>query len=127
MQSTIVIKDLSVDCVIGVYPHERLAPQNIRFDVELVVRLGEADHIDCTIDYDQVASLLMQIAQQGQFQLIESCASRSVEGLLSSFPTVVAGRLTVKKPNAVPQATYAAVSVDIVRFDPASARPAVLA
>ena len=42
--TTILIKNLRVDTVIGVYDHEKLAPQSLKLDLELRLDARRAAH-----------------------------------------------------------------------------------
>lgn len=98
------LKDLRIDCVIGVYPHERTDPQPLFLDVEVDYDFAPAaatDELDGALDYDRLASGLTAVAQEGRFALLETFAEASATFCLQTFPEVTAVRLEIRKPRAV--------------------------
>lgn len=118
MIGTTGLNDLRVDCIVGIYEHERIATQEVRIDVELdydFARAAASDAIPDAIDYDAVASLLTTLLQTRQFQLIETMAEESAALLLERQERAVAVRLEIRKPAAVPAAASSFVRVERVR------------
>ncbi len=110
---TVLIQDLEVRCVIGVHAWERRVRQRLLLDLELDVDVTGAareDDLAQTIDYAAVCSQVSELAQAGEFRLIETLAVRAAEALLE---TTVASRVTVTvhKPGAVRQAARVGVRV----------------
>ena len=57
--TTILIKNLRVETLIGVYEHEKQAPQALKLDLELRLdarRAAFSDALSDTIDYDEVCA-----------------------------------------------------------------------
>lgn len=109
---TIAVTDLAVDCVIGVYPHEKLEPQRIYVTVELKVdtaAAGASDEVGDTLDYDEVKDLVFELAGRG-YDLIEALAG-DVAARLAARPEVAEAAVTVKKPDAIPEAAHTAVRI----------------
>ncbi len=118
MIGTTGLKDLRIDCIVGIYEHERVKTQEIRIDVEIDYDFGRAaasDAIPDAIDYDGVAASLTTLLQTRQFQLIETMAEESAALLLRTQDRAVAVRLEVRKPAAVPAASCSFVRVERVR------------
>ncbi len=115
MNGTVGLKNLRIDCIVGIYPHEREAAQPLFLDVELVHDFAPAaatDHIDGAIDYDGVARTLTGLATDRKYQLIETFAEEGAAALLAEFGQVERVRVEIRKPNAVPAAAAAFVAVD---------------
>ena len=55
---TLRIDGLMVDCVVGVYPHERGAPQPLRVDVDLLYDMSSAatESLGHTVDYGALSA-----------------------------------------------------------------------
>ena len=71
MIGTTGLTDLRVDCIVGIYEHERIKTQEVRIDVEIDYDFAPAaasDAIPDAIDYDSVAALLTTLLQTRQFQ-----------------------------------------------------------
>ena len=109
------LANLRIDCVIGVYPHERTDPQPLFLDVEIdydFANAAESDALGDALDYDAIASGLDQIAWEGRFTLLEAFAEACADFCLRSFPKVEAVRLEIRKPRAVEAADASFVRIE---------------
>lgn len=106
----ISIDDLRVECVVGVYPQERDAPQPLRIDVEMAVdtaRAGARQRLAMTLDYAAVASQIAFILQSARFQMLETAAHALSRYLLAppasgeDRPRVQSVSLRLTKPLAL--------------------------
>ncbi|HEY6880826.1 MAG TPA: dihydroneopterin aldolase [Polyangiales bacterium] len=73
----IALEGLVVDCVVGVYPHERDTPQPLRVDVymELDTRAaGTHQRLRESVDYAAIAGQLTFLLTACRFRLIETAA-----------------------------------------------------
>ena len=112
----ILIADLPVECRIGVSEQERSQPQRILFEIELRLDLaaaGRSDNFNATVDYVEVADLVIQSAQEQPRALIETLAEDVALELLAGFP-IDSVRVKVFKPGALASrgAPYAAVEIE---------------
>ncbi len=115
---TIRIDELTVHCVIGIIESERLRDQRIFIDAELDTDFDAAaasDHIDDTINYAVAAEHLTRLAVDGRFYLVEAYVSRATQMLLERYPQLTRVRVTVRKPDILPQARSVGVSLERLR------------
>ncbi len=115
MTGTTGLKDLRVDCIIGIYPNERAAEQTVVLDVELdydFAAPASSDAIADAVDYDAVAVSITALLKTARFQLIETMAERAAALLLAEVPVATAVRVEVRKPAAVPAAACSFVRVE---------------
>ncbi len=87
--TTILIKNLRVDTVIGVYAHEKTAPQALRLDLELRLdarRAARSDALSDTVDYDEVCSSVREFGRRQQFELLERFTHELSGELMRRFP-----------------------------------------
>ena len=110
----IYIRDLKIDCVIGVYEWERRVKQTVILDLDLgadIRRAAQTDHIDDTVNYKAVAKRLMAYIGASEFQLVETLAEHVAEILLQEFnlPWV---RVRVNKKGALRGATDVGVIIE---------------
>lgn len=115
MTGTTGLKQLRVDCIVGIYPRERQSPQTVLLDIDLDYDFGPAarsDAIADAVDYDVVAASVTELLQAKQFQLLEAMAEQAAAMLLDRIPNVTGVRLEIRKPAAVPAAQCA-----FVRFE----------
>ncbi len=115
MTGTTGLKDLRVECIVGIYPHERAATQTVMLDIELDYDFAApagSDAIADAVDYDGVAASVTALLQTSRFQLIETMAERAAALLLARVPVATGVRIEVRKPAAVPAAACSFVRVE---------------
>ena len=111
----IAVQDLKVRCIVGVNPHERKVEQDLFLDLRIETDFAEAartDQLAHTVDYVAMAGLLTEFIRREKFKLIETLAERACALLCSEWPQIRRCRVTIKKPGALPQARYAAVTAE---------------
>jgi dihydroneopterin aldolase len=85
-RDVIRIRDLRVDCIVGVYPHERHTPQPLELDVEMeldTAPAGESQRLRRSVDYAATASQLAFLLQSCRFDLLETAAHALTRYLLA--------------------------------------------
>ena len=115
MKGTAGLRDLEVQCVIGVYDHERIGPQPLHNDVELDYDFAAAaasDQLADAVDYDGVTRTITRLAEQRGYQLLETLAEEAVSRLFHELPTVQTIRMEIRKPRAVAAAAASFVRVE---------------
>jgi dihydroneopterin aldolase len=118
MIGTTGLRNLRIDCIVGIYPHERARAQTVVIDIELGYDFAAAaasDAIPDAVDYDQVVTSVTALLQSRQFQLIETMAEETAAMLLSAIPAVITVRVEVRKPAAVPAAAHSFARVERAR------------
>jgi FolB domain-containing protein len=150
-ESVVRIRSLEVECVVGVFPHERHHPQTVLLDVDLWLNTraaAETDRLSCTVDYDFLSKQLCFLLQNAKFQLLETaahalCDYLTAPPLLSTWPAqmpsvlelcspahsedttqprIEAARVTLAKPDAL-RATHARAIPSVTVQRSASGRP----
>lgn len=116
---TIFLKELEVDCIIGVNDWERMVKQTVSIDYEIPCDIrpaAETDDIDEAIDYKSISKWIIDFVENSEYYLIETLAERVAIGLLEEFelPEV---SLTVRKPGAVRHSQTVGVSITRDRDD----------
>ncbi|MCC2616422.1 dihydroneopterin aldolase [Aestuariibacter halophilus] len=111
----IILRELQLMALIGVYDFEREAPQALLADVELTVDLQKAQHSDDvadTVDYAALAEWMVNSAASTDFQLLEALAGHLINGILATYPATEV-TLELTKPGILDNAR--AVSVRLTR------------
>ena len=109
------IKDLRISCIVGLYPEERVQEQDIYIDLEIHYNFALAvsmENTENTLDYAHIAENLTHWIQQEQFILLETLAEKSVDKLYAEYSGIEKCFFTVKKPQAIPNASYAYIAVE---------------
>ena len=118
MIGTTGLQALRVDCIVGIYEHERNARQPVIVDVEIDYDFAAAaasDAITDAVDYDGVARAITELAERRGFQLIETMAEETAAMLLAQIPAATRVKLEIRKPDAVPAAACSFVRVERTR------------
>ncbi len=113
----IVLAGLEVYANHGVFDFERRRGQRFVIDAEVAVDLRDAaagDALDRTVHYGELAEAIAAAVERDPVDLIETVAER-VAAVALGFEGVRSATVTVHKPDAPIAATFADVSVTVVR------------
>ena len=114
MEGYLRVRNLRVQCTIGVLESEKQEKQEILVDLVCRTDFSECvqtDSIADTVDYSQMAKVLEEVAQAEHFNLLETYAHEALHALFSQFP-LRWGKIRVKKKSALPLADYVAVELE---------------
>ena len=109
----IYIRDLEVDCVIGINPEERDILQKVIINVTLDCDLSpgtETDQIDDTLDYKGLKKAIYHMVKDSRFGLIEKLAQQVVDTCMRQ-ERVQRVVVSVDKPEALRFARSVAVEL----------------
>lgn len=115
----IFIRDLVLDCRIGVHDAEKSGSQRVRFSVEIAVHSSAKRppaSIEEVISYDFITGGIRRIVAQAHIVLAETLAERVAEHCLSD-PRAKSVRVRVEKLDRIPGAAF---GVEIIRRQPGS-------
>lgn len=110
--TTLLIRDFILPAFIGIYPHEKAAPQRLRVEVEMALAIGPpvADDIAHTVSYEGAVEEIRRLARR-HHDLVETFAGNLADFCLAD-PRVARVRVKVEKPDVFPEG---AVGVAILR------------
>jgi dihydroneopterin aldolase len=112
---TIFIRQLRLQAWIGLYRHEKIAPQTIELDLEIALPAGDAvfktRKVADTIDYSVVVEHIRALLAKERFGLVENLAERVADLLLQDFksPRV---KVSVAKLGALREAQRVGVTLE---------------
>ena len=116
----VFVRGLALQARLGVYPHEKAAPQRVIIGVELAVEdeaapasVG-ADDLRRVVDYERVVRAARAAAADGHTLLVETLAERIAAAALAD-PRVLRARVSVEKPDAFPDAATVGVVIERMR------------
>lgn len=84
----VFIKNLQLDVIIGIYPHERTTPQPITLNLEMEWDnrpAANSDDISLTLDYEKVSNYIKDFAKNSAFQLVETFTELLAKKLIEEF------------------------------------------
>lgn len=117
MADRIHIRDLAVRCIVGIYPEERRAKQDVILNITLEGDFRAAartDDIARAVDYKQLKKIIVKQVEGSSHQLIESMADAVANTCLQDRG-VRRVTVTVDKPGALRFARSVAVEITRTR------------
>ncbi len=99
----IILTDLRINAVIGIWDWEKRNPQAISIDLEMQTDTKKAllsDSIEDALDYKAVSKRVKQFVQANQFNLIETLAENVAKIILEEFD-VQWLQIRISKPFAI--------------------------
>lgn len=115
----IYIRNLRIECTIGVFEWERRVRQTVALDLDLAADVAHAarrDRLEDTVDYKAIAKRLVAYVGASEFQLVETLAEKVAQVVLDEFG-VRWIRVRVNKRGALRQATDVGVVIERGRAD----------
>lgn len=112
----VFVRDLVLAASIGVYDHEKDAPQRVRLNIDLTVNEGDADladRVENVVSYEDIINGVRQLIEAGHVNLVETLAER-IADLCLADERVRGVRVRVEKLDVIADA--ASVGVEIQRF-----------
>lgn len=109
----IYIRDLSIRCIIGIFPEERTKRQDVLINVIMsadLTKAGQTDSIDDTVDYKRITKAIIAAIEPSEYGLIEKMA-QVVADICFTDPLVQQVEVTIDKPGALRFAKASAVSI----------------
>jgi dihydroneopterin aldolase len=110
----VYIRELKIDCVIGMYDWEREIQQTVALDLEMAHDISAAaasDAIEDTLNYKAVADALTAFVGSSEFLLVEAMAEQCAALVQRDF-AVPWLRLRVSKPGAMAAARDVGVIIE---------------
>ena len=114
MGDRILLRDLSVICIIGVMPRERLIPQKVVFNISLgfdLKKAGQSDNLEDTLNYKILRDEIVRSVKSSKFLLIEKLIEH-VASLCLTKPGVTDVKLSLDKPGALTGCRSVAVEIE---------------
>ena len=114
----IIIRDLTVSCIIGINDEERTLKQDVIINVVLCLDLsipGRTDAFEDTLDYRGLKKRIFEMVSVSSCNLIEALAEKVADMCLEG-ELVFSATVTVDKPGALSNAR--SVAVELTRKRP---------
>ncbi len=109
----IYVRDLSLRCIIGIFPDERKNRQDVLVNLTLEGPFSEAartDSIEHTANYKTITKQIIQLVEESEFFLIETLAEK-ISGVCLADPRVFRATVCLDKPGALRFARSVAVEI----------------
>jgi len=113
----VFVRDLELKALVGIHDHEKIAPQRIIINVDLMVDESEPvrdDVFSTVVDYERIAKKIKQTIEEGHVNLLESLAERFAARCLEDI-RVLSCRIRIEKPDIMPEAASVGIEIERVR------------
>ena len=110
----VFIRDLVLECDIGVHAHEKGRPQRVRINLDLGVRddgTPLADQLENVVCYETVVTRVRAITADGHINLVETLAERIAQTCLQ-LPDCLSARVRIEKLDVFADAESAGVEIE---------------
>ena len=110
----IFIRDLTLDARLGVYAHEKVAPQRVVINIELSVEPPPAragDDLRQVVCYETIVNKVKAMVARRHIHLAETLAGQIVDLCLEDS-RVFSARVRVEKPDAIAKARSVGVEIE---------------
>lgn len=130
MTDWVHLRDLRIDCIVGVEEAERERPQPLVLEVSVGLDLDRAagGDLGATVDYQALEREVRFLVEEGRWRLVESVAAVVLRHVLrpAAGPAIERARVRVTKPEALGGAAIPAVEMEreAGRFRPEAQAPA---
>ena len=114
----IIIENLELIAEHGVFKEEKFLGQKFIISVEMTTdtrEAGKTGNLNASTHYGFVADDIEKIFTSQSFDLIETCAEKIAEMILTKYPLISEIKVTVKKPWAPIRKHFDFVAVEITR------------
>ena len=114
----IIISRLEVISNHGVLDAEKILGQKFYVSIELAIDLrkaGQTDDIANTINYAEVCDMVAKLMQGRTYNLIETCAEKIADSILTMYESVSDVTVKIEKPHAPIKHSFGNVAVLITR------------
>ena len=115
----VFVRDLILNCAIGIHAHEQNAPQRVRINLELIVCEDERnllDRIENVVDYETIVDGVRAITEESHINLVETLAER-IAGLCLIDSRVARVCVSVDKLDIYAEAQSVGVEIERARSD----------
>ena len=110
----VFVRDLVLNCVIGVHGYEKDRSQRVRINVDLSVDEGEEPHNDRlhnVVCYEDIVARIRAIVGDGHINLVETLAER-IAALCLQNPRCRSARVRVEKLDVFEDAQSVGVEIE---------------
>ena len=111
---TVIIRDLSLETIVGLYPWERIVRQRLCVDVDMATDIRQAaanDDLQYTIDYSAVCESIIALADAGKYRLIETLAE-NIAAMIQQQYSVAWVKVVVKKRDVMTNASCVGIAIE---------------
>ena len=109
----IIIKELTIECIIGIFPHERVEKQPVVIDITIFTDLQKAalsERLEDSVDYFALREEIVQHVQKSDYLLVETMAE-NIANICLANPLVEQVTIGLSKPLALEDVKTVAIEI----------------
>ena len=119
IKRTVFIKNFIIEEIIGIYEHEKINKQKIKFNIVIDVNedtLPNEKNIKSIVDYEKITQKLENLAKSKKYNFLESLAEDSFKEIFED-KRINSVKIKIEKPEAIKNADSVGVEVFKTRND----------
>jgi len=109
----IIIKDLEVNCIVGIRKKERQEKQKIYVTAEIYTdtkKAAKTRNINDTVNYSSIITNIKKLIINKKYLLLETMG-QDISNIILKNKKIGKVKVLIKKPKAIPSGKYAAVEI----------------
>ena len=119
IRRTVFIKDFIIQEIIGIYEHEKIKKQKIKFNIVVDVNqntVPDEKDIKSIVDYEKIKNKLKNLVKNKKYNFLESLAEDSFKEIFED-KRINSVKIKIEKPDAIKNADSVGVEVFKSRSD----------
>ena len=119
IRRTVFIKDFIIQEIIGIYEHEKIKKQKIKFNIVVDVNqntVPDEKDIKSIVDYEKIKNKLENLVKSKKYNFLESLAEDSFKEIFED-KRINSVKIKIEKPEAIKNADSVGVEVFKSRND----------
>jgi len=119
VKRTVFIKDFIINEIIGIYKHEKIKKQKIKFNIVLDINQNSfpnEKNIKSIVDYEKITNKLEKLTKSKKYNFLESLVEDSFEQIFKD-KRINSVTIKIEKPDAIKNAKSVGVEVFKTRKD----------
>jgi len=119
IKRSVLIKDFTIQEIIGIHEHEKIKKQKIKFNIVIDVdqnTLPDEKDIKSIVDYEKITNKLRNLAKNKKYNFLESLAEDSFKEIFED-KRINSVKIKIEKPEAIKNADSVGVEVFKSRKD----------
>jgi 7,8-dihydroneopterin aldolase/epimerase/oxygenase len=119
IKRTVLIKDFTINEIIGIHDHEKTKKQKIVFNIIIDVNqntLPNENDLASVVDYEKITNKLENLVKKKNYNFLESLAEDSFKEIFEDI-RINSVKIKIEKPDAIANAKSVGVEVFKSRSD----------